>query len=101
MASERVTVTIPEKKLEEIDLRARTRSRYVQRSIGHELERLRQEELLQSLDSPHPDSQEVAESGFYEWAGQAHDGDDELAATSAGTAIRWDEKDGGWVEEDR
>lgn len=101
MASERVTVTLPKEMLEEIDQRERNRSRFVQRAIGYELHRLRQEELRQSLDSPHPDTQEVAESGFYEWADQAHDGDDELTDSSAGRSVRWDEKHGGWIEEER
>lgn len=99
MASERVTVTLPEEMVEEIDLRESNRSRFVQRAISHEFQRLREEELRQSLDNPHPDSREVAESGFREWAGQADVGDDELLDSSAGRGVRWQEERG-WVEVD-
>ena len=70
MASERVTVTLPEEMVQEIDDREGNRSRFVQKAVARELERLRQEQLQRSLDNPHADTEGVAESGFREWAAQ-------------------------------
>ncbi len=99
MASERVTITLPEEMVHEIDGRERNRSRFVQRAVARELERLRQEELRRSLDNPHADSEVVAESGFREWACQAAVGDETLLDASSGKAVRW-EMDRGWIEVD-
>ena len=99
MASERVTVTLPEEMVHEIDAPERNRSRFVQRAVARELERLRQEELRRSLDNPHTDSEAVAESGFSEWADLAVAGDRELLDAAAGKEVRWD-SDRGWVEVD-
>ena len=63
MASERLTVTLPEEMVHEIDGHERNRSRFVQRAVAHELERLRQEKLRQSLDNPHADSEVVMVNG--------------------------------------
>lgn len=98
MASERVTITLPEELVQEIDERERNRSRFVQRAVARELDRLRQEELRRSLDNPHTDSEAVAESGFSEWADLADAGDQELLDASAGQEIRW--SDDGWIEAD-
>jgi post-segregation antitoxin (ccd killing protein) len=97
MASERVTITLPEELVQEIDGRERNRSRFVQRAVARELDRLRQEELQRSLNNPHTDSEAVAESGFSEWADLVDSGDQELLDTTAGTEIRWD-ADRGWRE---
>jgi Arc/MetJ-type ribon-helix-helix transcriptional regulator len=99
MASERVTITLPEEMVQEIDGRERNRSRFVQQAVARELERLRQQELQRSLDNPHTDSEAVAESGFSEWADLAAAGDQELLDTAAGKEIRWD-ADRGWIEAD-
>lgn len=99
MASERVTITLPQEMVQEIDGRERNRSRFVQQAVARELERLRQQELQRSLDNPHADSEAVAESGFSEWADLAVAGDQELLDTSAGSEIRWD-ADRGWIEVD-
>jgi post-segregation antitoxin (ccd killing protein) len=97
MASERVTITLPEEMVQEIDGRERNRSRFVQRAIARELERMRQEELRRSLDNPHSDSEAVAESGFSEWADLAAAGDQDLLDASAGKEVHWD-ADRGWIE---
>jgi post-segregation antitoxin (ccd killing protein) len=97
MASERVTITLPEEMVQEIDGRERNRSRFVQQAVARELERLRQQELRRSLDNPHADSEAVAESGFSEWADLPDAGDQELLDTGAGQEIRWSE-DEGWIE---
>jgi len=99
MASERVTVTLPEEMVHEMDRHQRNRSRFVQRAVARELERLRQEALRRSLDNPHVDSEAVAESGFAEWADLAVAGDQKLLDSAAGREVRWD-SDRGWVEVD-
>ncbi len=97
MASVRVTVSLPEEVVGEIDRCERNRSRFVLRAVEQELERRRQEELRRSLDNPHAQSEEIAESGFEEWADQTTGGDQSLLETSAATEIRW-ETGRGWVE---
>ena len=99
MPSERMTVTLPDEMIQEIDGHERNRSRFVQRAVARELQRLRLEKLQQSLDNPHTDSQVVAESGFSEWADLGADGDQELLDTAAGKKVRWD-SDRGWIEVD-
>ena len=99
MASERVTITLPEEMVQELDGRERNRSRFVQRAIARELERMRQEELRRSLDNPHSDSEVVAESGFSEWADLAAHDDQELLDASAGREVHWD-SERGWIEVD-
>ena len=100
MASERMTVTLPEEMVHEIDGHERNRSRFVQRAVAHELERLRQEKLRQSLDNPHADSEVVAESGFSEWADLAAGNDQDLLDAAAGKEVCWD-PDRGWIEVDK
>jgi len=99
MASERMTVTLPEEMVHEIDGHESNRSRFVQRAVARELERLRQEKLLRSLDNPHAESGVVAEAGFSEWADMAATHDQELLDVETGREIRWD-SDRGWIEVD-
>jgi len=94
-----MTVTLPEEMVHEIDGYERNRSRFVQRAVARELERLRQEKLRQSLDNPHIDSEIVAESGFSEWADQGADTDQDLVDAEAGKKVSWD-LDRGWLEVD-
>ena len=94
MSSERVTVTLPQEMVREIDGHERNRSRFVRRAVAHELDRLRQERLRQSLDNPHVDSEVVAESGFSEWAEMGSDGDQDLLDAAAGKEVRWDSNRG-------
>lgn len=100
MASERVTVTLPIELLSEIDAVERNRSRFVQRAVARELERLRQEKLRLSLDNPHVDSEIVAESGLSEWSDWGSKKDQELLDTTDGHEVRW-HPDEGWFEVDR
>lgn len=99
MPAERVTVTLPEDVVEEIDRRERNRSRFVLAAVLRELERLRQEELARSLEHPHAESEEVAEAGLSEWRSQMSEGDEDLLDASAGRGVRW-EPGKGWVEVD-
>ena len=97
MVSERLTVTLPEEMVREIEEHESNRSRFVQRAVARELDRLRLEKLQQSLDNPHVDSDTVAEVGFSEWAELGAEADQDLLDTEAGTDVVWD-SDHGWVE---
>ena len=96
--SARVTVTLPEELVREIDRHERNRSRFVLHSIQRELERRRREELRRSLSSPHAESETLAEAGEREWLANLPDGDEDLIAPEAGRAVRWIPGQG-WVEE--
>ncbi len=93
----RVTVTLPDEVVEEIDRWEANRSRFVLEASLRELALRRREELERSLANPHIESEWVAEQGLEEW-GSAADGDDEgLLEPEAGRAVRW--RDGeGWSE---
>lgn len=94
----RVTVTLPAELVREIDRHARNRSRFVLHSIQRELERRRREELRRSLNSPHAESETLAEAGEREWLANLPDGDEDLIDPEAGQAVRWIPGQG-WVEE--
>lgn len=68
--------------------------------MRHELERRRQEALLRSLESPHPEAQELAELGFLAWASDLpRDEVSELVDPGGGTEVRWLAEEG-WREAD-
>ena len=67
-AVERVTVTLPTELLKDIERREKNRSKFVAEAVRHELDRRRREELRRSLENPHPESADLAEQGFAEWA---------------------------------
>ena len=93
----RVTVTLPNAIVEEIDRWEKNRSKFVLEATERELDLRRRRELERSLRNPHPDSHQVAEAGIQEWGeGWAAD-DEDLVDSSAGTPIRWT-PDGGWRE---
>ena len=94
----RVTVTLPEELVREIDRRERNRSRFVLHSIQRELARRRREELRRSLQSPHAESEVLAEAGEREWLGNLPDGDEDLVDPDTGQTVRWVPGQG-WVEE--
>ena len=71
--SERVTVTIPAELVAGIDRFERNRSRFIADAVRHELKRRRRQELLRSLEEPHPDSLSTAALGLDNW-GQGHGG---------------------------
>ena len=57
------------------------------------------EELRRSLENPHPESAELAEQGFAEWARSLPEEDAEaLVDRGAGKPLRWKAGEG-WVEE--
>ena len=93
----RVTVTLPDDVVDEIDRWEKNRSRFVLEASLRELELRRREQLERSLRSPHPESALVAEEGLEEW-GRGMGGDDEgLVDASAGQQVRW-APDSGWSE---
>jgi Arc/MetJ-type ribon-helix-helix transcriptional regulator len=96
----RVTVTLPEEVVAEIDRREANRSRFVLEATLDALERRRQEELQRSLDNPHPDSEELARVGEREWLSLAADEDCDLLDPSGGTRVCW-VPGTGWIEVER
>jgi len=99
MASvERVTVTLPDDLVRDIDRLERNRSKFVADAVRRELERRRRVELRRSLENPHPESTELAEQGFEEWSrGLPEEDAEALVDMSAGKPIRW-VPGKGWVE---
>lgn len=96
--NERVTVTLPTEVVRDIDRLEKNRSKFVLEAVRHELQRRRREELQRSLRSPHTDTEQIAETGFDEWASSlpAEDAAD-LVDVEAGTPVRWVPGEG-WVE---
>jgi Arc/MetJ-type ribon-helix-helix transcriptional regulator len=96
---ERVTVTLPDDLLREIDRREKNRSKFVAEAVRRELDHRRRAELRRSLEHPHPESTELAEQGLEEWSRGLPDEDSEsLVDASAGKAVRWVRGEG-WVED--
>ena len=96
--NERVTVTLPAEVVRDIDRLEKNRSKFVLEAVRHELKRRRSEELRRSLDRPHPDSEQLVEEGFDEWAGTLSGKDSaDLVDFRAGTPVRWVQGKG-WVE---
>jgi hypothetical protein len=92
---ERVTVTLPSDLVSEIDRLEKNRSRFVLVAVEHELERRRREQLMASLDNPHPDSMKLADSGLDDWAERVPPEDVEgLVDPSSGVRVRWDPEHG-------
>ena len=95
---ERVTVTLPDDLLRDIDRREKNRSKFVAEAVRHELDRRRRDDLRRSLQHPHPEGATLAEQGLEEWSRTIPDEDAEsLLDASAGKAIRWIPGEG-WVE---
>src|SRR5258705_14005835 len=97
-AVERVTVTLPNDLVRDIDRRDKNRSKFVAEAVRHELDRRRHAELHRSLQNPHPDSGELAEQGLEEWTrGFPKEDTEALVDSSTGKPIRWIPGQG-WVE---
>lgn len=96
--AERVTVTLPAEVVRDIDRLEKNRSKFVLEAVRHELQRRRREELQRSLRAPHPDSEQLAEAGFDEWAASLPTEDAaDLVDVAAGKPVRWVPGQG-WVE---
>ena len=98
MPLSRVTVTLPEDLVVEMDRAAPNRSRFVLEAVMRELSRRRRAALRVSLSIPHPESLLVAEVGIGEW-GQGFPAEDAegLLEPSEGRRVRWVEGKG-WRE---
>jgi len=95
---ERVTVTLPDNLVRDVDRREKNRSKFVAEAVRRELDRRRRAELRLSLQNPHPESAELAEQGFEKWARGLPDEDtDALVDSSAGKPVKWIPGEG-WVE---
>lgn len=96
----RVTVTLPEEVVDEIDRHEADRSRFVLEATLGALERRKREELRRSLDNPHPESAEMASVGEGEWLSLATEEDHDLLDPGAGVRVRWI-VGSGWVDVER
>jgi hypothetical protein len=96
--TERVTVTLPAGLVESIDRFERNRSHFIAEAVERELVRRRREGLLRSLESPHPEAAELAETGLADWGASLPPDDEGLVEVTAGKPVRWVEGQG-WVEE--
>lgn len=96
--TERVTVTLPIDLVTRIDRLERNRSRFITEAVQRELEHRRREELLRSLEHPHPEAAELAAEGLAAWEAGLPPVEDDLVTPEAGQAVTWVEGKG-WVEE--
>jgi len=95
---ERVTVTLPDYLVRDIDRRERNRSKFVAEAVRRELERQRRDDLRRSLENPHSESTNLAEQGLEEWSRTLPEEDTEsLLEGAAGKAVRWVPGQG-WME---
>jgi hypothetical protein len=86
----RVTVTLPQALVQEMDARTKNRSRFILVAVERELRRAARAELRRSLASPHPESAELAEAGLADWAASLPvDEAADLVDLRAGRRIRW------------
>ncbi len=94
----RVTVTLPDVIVEEIDRWERNRSKFVLEAAERELELRRRRELERSLRYPHPESHHLADAGIEEWGEVWPTEEENLVDPSAGRPVHWTPDDG-WREE--
>ena len=80
----RVTVTLPDVIVEEIDRWEKNRSKFVLEAAERELELRRRRELERSLRSPHPEARHVAEAGFEVWGEAWSTEEEDLVDPSSG-----------------
>lgn len=89
MPRSRITVTLPADVVDDIDRRERNRSRFILEAVERELENRRRQELLASIENPHPQSGEIAEEGVDEWGEWGDAEDEDLLDAEAGSPVRW------------
>ena len=89
---------MPNDLVEDIDRREKNRSKFVAEAVRRELDHRRRAELRRSLRNPHPESAQLAEQGFEEWArGLPEEDAEALVDGSAGKPVQWVPGEG-WVE---
>src|SRR5258707_10626006 len=87
---ERVTITLPNDLVRDIDRREKNRSKFVAEAVRHEVDRRRRAELRRSLQNPHSESADLAEQGFEEWTRSLPEEDtDALVDNSVGSPVQW------------
>jgi post-segregation antitoxin (ccd killing protein) len=97
----RVTVTLPDELIQEIDRREKNRSKFVAEAVRREVERVRRAELRRSLANPHAESTEFAEEGLEDWNRSLPEEDTEtLVNLRSGEAVQWI-RGKGWIEKRR
>ena len=95
---DRVTVTLANDLVRDIDRLDKNRSKFIAEAVRNELDRRRREELRRSLHNPHPESTELAGQGLEEWTrGLPEEDTEALVNSNAGTPVRW-VSGKGWVE---
>jgi Arc/MetJ-type ribon-helix-helix transcriptional regulator len=95
---ERVTVTLPNDLVRDIDRREKNRSKFVADAVRNELDRRRRAELHRSLKNPHPESAKLPEQGLEEWSqGLPEEDTEALVDIHLGKPVRWVPGEG-WVE---
>lgn len=95
---ERVTVTLPDDLVKDIDRLEKNRSKFIAEAVRRELDRRRRAELGRSLKNPHSESCELAEQGLEEWSrGLPEEDGEALVDSRAGKPVRWVPGEG-WVE---
>jgi hypothetical protein len=93
--NERVTITLPANLVRDIDRIEKNRSKFLQEAARHELERRRRDLLARSLQNPHPETAELADTGFRDWAASLPDEDAAgLVNLQEGTEVRWVQGEG-------
>ena len=96
--TERVTVSLPDDLVQDIDRIGDDRGEFVAEAVRRKLDRRRLIELNRSLENPYPESIELAELGFDEWArGLPEEDTETLVDQSMGREVRWIPGEG-WVE---
>lgn len=94
-STERVTVTLSADLVESIDRLERNRSRFIAEAVERELARRGRDALLASVQSPHPETMDMADGALGDWTADVPD-DEGLVDVTGGTAVRWVEGQG-WV----
>jgi hypothetical protein len=87
---QRVTVTLPNGLVRDIDRREKNRSKFVAEAVRREINRRRRAELRRSLENPHAECAGMAEQGIEEWArGLPEEDAEALVDRRAGRPVRW------------
>ncbi len=94
---DRITITLPNGLVSQVDRETRNRSRFVQEAIEHELELRQRRRLLESVASTHQESEAVSDDGTAAWVAEAGPLDSSLLDPADGTPVRWT-PESGWRE---
>ena len=95
---ERITVTLPNDLVSEIDRRDDNRGKFVVEAVRKELDYRRRAELRRSLENPHAECAALADSDLQEWIHALPDEDTTaLLDINMGKEVRWI-SGLGWVE---